>query len=186
MGTTLHTLKGPRGATRNRKRIGRGPGSGTGEQSGKGVKGQKARTGHHGARLGFEGGQMPMQRRFPKKGFKNPFRQEVFAVNVGAHRRAVPGRHGRPRPRCRAPAWCRAATRHGEDPGRGRADQEVRGQGRPRSRPPPRRRSRRPAARPRSSSRSLADRRCWVARPWRPASRTSARFRSCAGGSSSR
>jgi large subunit ribosomal protein L15 len=84
MGTTLHTLKGPKGATRNRKRIGRGPGSGTGEQSGKGVKGQKARTGHHGARFGFEGGQMPMQRRFPKKGFKNPFRQEVFVVNVGA------------------------------------------------------------------------------------------------------
>jgi len=82
MGTTLHTLKGPKGATRNRKRIGRGPGSGTGEQSGKGVKGQKARTGHHGARLGFEGGQMPMQRRFPKKGFKNHFRKEVFAVNL--------------------------------------------------------------------------------------------------------
>jgi len=82
MGTTLHTLKAPKGATRNRKRIGRGPGSGTGEQSGKGVKGQKARTGHHGARLGFEGGQMPMQRRFPKKGFKNPFRQAPFAVNV--------------------------------------------------------------------------------------------------------
>ena len=82
MGTTLHTLKGPRGSTRNRKRIGRGPGSGTGEQSGKGVKGQKARTGHHGARLGFEGGQMPMQRRFPKKGFKNHFRKEVFAVNL--------------------------------------------------------------------------------------------------------
>jgi large subunit ribosomal protein L15 len=83
MGTTLHTLKGPRGATRKRKRIGRGPGSGTGEQSGKGVKGQKARTGHHGARFGFEGGQMPMQRRLPKKGFKNPFRQEIFAVNLG-------------------------------------------------------------------------------------------------------
>src|SRR5688572_13245248 len=83
MGTTLHTLKGPKGATRNRKRIGRGPGSGTGEQSGKGVKGQKARTGHHGARFGFEGGQMPMQRRLPKKGFKNPFREEFFAVNLG-------------------------------------------------------------------------------------------------------
>ncbi len=91
MGTTLHTLKGPRGATRNRKRIGRGPGSGTGEQSGKGVKGQKARTGHHGARLGFEGGQMPMQRRFPKKGFKNPFRKEVFAVNVGDLEERFPG-----------------------------------------------------------------------------------------------
>ena len=83
MGTTLHTLKAPKGATRNRKRIGRGPGSGTGEQSGKGVKGQKARTGHHGARFGFEGGQMPMQRRLPKKGFKNPFRQQIFAVNIG-------------------------------------------------------------------------------------------------------
>src|SRR3569832_737143 len=83
MGTTLHSLKAPRGATKNRKRIGRGPGSGTGEQSGKGVKGQKARTGHHGARFGFEGGQMPMQRRLPKKGFKNPFREQIFAVNVG-------------------------------------------------------------------------------------------------------
>src|SRR3982751_4346762 len=91
MGTTLHTLKGPKGATRNRKRIGRGPGSGTGEQSGKGVKGQKARTGHHGARLGFEGGQMPMQRRFPKKGFKNPFRREIFAVNVGHLEERFPG-----------------------------------------------------------------------------------------------
>ena len=83
MGTTLHTLKAPKGATRNRKRIGRGPGSGTGEQSGKGVKGQKARTGHHGARFGFEGGQMPMQRRLPKVGFKNPFRVEYFPVNIG-------------------------------------------------------------------------------------------------------
>ena len=82
MGTTLQDLKGPRGATRNRKRVGRGPGSGTGEQSGKGVKGQKARTGHHGARFGFEGGQMPMQRRLPKKGFKNIFRKEIFAVNL--------------------------------------------------------------------------------------------------------
>ena len=82
MGKTLHDLKAPRGATRNKKRIGRGPGSGTGEQSGKGVKGQKARTGHHGARLGFEGGQMPMQRRLPKKGFKNIFREASFAVNL--------------------------------------------------------------------------------------------------------
>src|SRR3954465_14105763 len=82
MGTTLHTLKGPKGATRNRKRIGRGPGSGTGEQSGKGVKGQKARAGHHGARLAFEGGQMPMPRRIPKRGFKNPFRIETFPINV--------------------------------------------------------------------------------------------------------
>jgi large subunit ribosomal protein L15 len=82
MGRTLQDLKGPRGATKNRKRVGRGPGSGTGEQSGRGVKGQKARTGHHGARLGFEGGQMPMQRRLPKKGFKNIFRKDIFAVNL--------------------------------------------------------------------------------------------------------
>jgi len=46
------------------------------------VKGQKARTGHHGARLGFEGGQMPMQRRLPKRGFRNIFRKKVFAVNL--------------------------------------------------------------------------------------------------------
>jgi large subunit ribosomal protein L15 len=82
MGRTLENLQGPRGAVRRRKRVGRGPGSGTGEQSGRGVKGQKARTGHHGARLGFEGGQMPMQRRLPKKGFKNIFRKEIFAVNL--------------------------------------------------------------------------------------------------------
>ncbi len=84
MGTTLHTLKGPKGASRNRIRVGRGHGSGRGETAGKGVKGQKARAGHHGARKGFEGGQMPLQRRLPKRGFKNPFRREVVVVNVGA------------------------------------------------------------------------------------------------------
>jgi large subunit ribosomal protein L15 len=84
MGTTLHTLKGPRRAKRRRKRVGRGPGSGTGKTSGKGVKGQKARTGHHGARVGFEGGQMPLVRRLPKRGFKNAFRREIFALNIGA------------------------------------------------------------------------------------------------------
>ena len=128
MGTTLHTLKGPRGATRNRKRIGRGPGSGTGEQSGKGVKGQKARTGHHGARFGFEGGQMPMQRRFPKKGFKNPFRTEIFAVNVGDLDERfksgivdVAALHGA--------GMVPRGIAAGEDPGRRRADQEAGGQG---------------------------------------------------------
>jgi len=84
MGTTLHTLKGNKGANVKRKRIGRGVGSGNGQTAGKGTKGQKARTGHHGARIGFEGGQMPMQRRLPKRGFKNPFRKEAFAINVGA------------------------------------------------------------------------------------------------------
>ncbi len=60
MGTKLSDLKGKPGANRRRKRIGRGVGSGHGQTAGKGVKGQKARTGHHGARVGFEGGQMPM------------------------------------------------------------------------------------------------------------------------------
>jgi large subunit ribosomal protein L15 len=83
MGTNLHDLKANPGANRKRKRIGRGMGSGHGQTAGKGVKGQKARTGHHGARIGFEGGQMPMQRRLPKRGFKNPFRKEVFPVNLG-------------------------------------------------------------------------------------------------------
>jgi large subunit ribosomal protein L15 len=83
MGTKLHDLKPNAGATRARKRIGRGMGSGNGQTAGKGVKGQKARTGHHGAIVGFEGGQMPMQRRLPKRGFKNFFRIEAFAINVG-------------------------------------------------------------------------------------------------------
>ena len=78
----LHTLAPNPGATKTKKRLGRGRGSGTGKTSGKGVKGQKARPGHHGARLAFEGGQMPMPRRIPKRGFKNPFRVEAFAINV--------------------------------------------------------------------------------------------------------
>ncbi len=90
MGTHLHDLQPRAGATRAKKRIGRGMGSGTGQTAGKGVKGQKARTGHHGARIGFEGGQMPMQRRLPKRGFKNPFRKEAFAINVGALSRRFP------------------------------------------------------------------------------------------------
>lgn len=82
MGTTLHTLAPNPGATRKKKRLGRGPGSGRGKTAGKGQKGQKARTGHHGARIGFEGGQMPIQRRLPKRGFSNPFRVEAFPVNL--------------------------------------------------------------------------------------------------------
>jgi large subunit ribosomal protein L15 len=83
MGTKLHDLKPNPGATRAKKRIGRGMGSGNGQTAGKGMKGQKARTGHHGAIIGFEGGQMPMQRRIPKRGFKNFFRVEAFAINIG-------------------------------------------------------------------------------------------------------
>ncbi len=83
MGTTLHTLAPTPGATKTKKRLGRGRGSGTGKTSGKGVKGQKARSGHHGARRAFEGGQMTLARRIPKRGFKNPFRVEAFPINVG-------------------------------------------------------------------------------------------------------
>ncbi len=78
----LSNLRAPKGANRDRKRIGRGPGSGTGKTSGKGHKGQKARTGHHGVPAWFEGGQMPLQRRVPKRGFKNPFREEFEVVNL--------------------------------------------------------------------------------------------------------
>ena len=85
MGTTLHTLSPNPGATRDRKRLGRGHGSGLHTTSGKGQKGQKARTGHHGTpKPGFEGGQTAMARRLPKRGFNNTrFRKEVFAVNIG-------------------------------------------------------------------------------------------------------
>src|SRR5512132_2257245 len=75
----LHNLSAAPGSTKNRKRLGRGPGSGTGKTSGKGHKGIKARAGHHGPGGGkphFEGGQMPITRRLPKRGFTNPFREE--------------------------------------------------------------------------------------------------------------
>lgn len=78
----LNNLPRPEGAHRDRKRLGRGPGSGKGKTSGKGHKGQKARTGHHGIPAWFEGGQMPIQRRLPKRGFKNPFRTEYEIVNL--------------------------------------------------------------------------------------------------------
>ena len=82
MSITLHNLHPNPGSTRDKKRLGRGRGSGKGKTSGKGVKGQKARPGHHGARLAFEGGQMPMPRRIPKRGFTNPNRVESFPINV--------------------------------------------------------------------------------------------------------
>ncbi len=82
MSITLHNLHPNEGSNRAKKRLGRGRGSGTGKTSGKGVKGQKARPGHHGARYAFEGGQMPMPRRIPKRGFKNPNRVEAYPINV--------------------------------------------------------------------------------------------------------
>src|SRR5437868_10602397 len=80
----LHNLSPAFGSHRDRKRLGRGPGSGTGKTSGKGHKGIKARTGHHGPGGGkpqFEGGQMPLTRRVPKRGFTNIFRVENQVVS---------------------------------------------------------------------------------------------------------
>src|ERR687889_1254135 len=78
---TLSSLSPAAGSTQARKRVGRGPGSGLGKTSGKGHKGHKARTGGA-TNPGFEGGQMPMYRRLPKRGFTNPFRVEAQVVNL--------------------------------------------------------------------------------------------------------
>jgi len=81
----LHNLMPAPGSHRDRKRLGRGPGSGTGKTSGKGHKGIKARAGHHGPGGGkprFEGGQMPLTRRVPKRGFTNPFREANQLVRL--------------------------------------------------------------------------------------------------------
>ncbi len=77
----LHELSPAAGSTKERKRIGRGAGSGQGKTAGKGHKGQLARAGR-GMRAGFEGGQMPLQRRLPKRGFNNIFRKVTLTVNV--------------------------------------------------------------------------------------------------------
>ena len=79
MGTELHTLKPPAGARKKRKRVGRGPGSGTGKTASRGMKGQKAR---NNVMRGFEGGQLPIHRRVPKRGFINIFRTPVHSINL--------------------------------------------------------------------------------------------------------
>jgi large subunit ribosomal protein L15 len=77
----LSHLSPPSGSTKSRKRVGRGLGSGLGRTAGRGYKGQRARAGHH-VKAGFEGGQMPLQRRLPKRGFKNHFKVDYFIINV--------------------------------------------------------------------------------------------------------
>ena len=79
----IHELSPAPGSNKPVKRIGRGPASGQGKTAGKGHKGQKARAGR-GMRPGFEGGQMPLQRRLPKRGFNNIFAKEIAIVNVSA------------------------------------------------------------------------------------------------------
>ena len=86
----LHELSPADGSKKDVKRIGRGHGSGWGKTSGKGHKGQKARSGK-GMRVGFEGGQMPLSRRIPKRGFNNIFRKNIVAINVSALNRFEDG-----------------------------------------------------------------------------------------------
>ena len=83
----LNEVKDNAGATRNAKRVGRGIGSGTGKTSGSGHKGQKARSGV--SINGFEGGQMPIHRRLPKRGFNNIFRKDYVKVNLGTLQAAI-------------------------------------------------------------------------------------------------
>lgn len=78
----LDDLAPAKGARKNRKRVGRGSGSGLGKTAGRGTKGQNSRSGG-GVPPWFEGGQMPLQRRVPKRGFSNPFRKEYAVINVG-------------------------------------------------------------------------------------------------------
>jgi large subunit ribosomal protein L15 len=77
----LNNLRPAKGSVRSRKRVGRGKGSGLGKTSGRGEKGQKSRSGFS-HKSGFEGGQMPLHRRVPKRGFHNPFRKEYATVNL--------------------------------------------------------------------------------------------------------
>ena len=81
MALGIHNIGAPEGANRNKKRVGRGPGSGHGKTSTRGHKGQKSRSGYSG-RPGFEGGQMPLQRRLPKRGFTNIFKKQWLQVKV--------------------------------------------------------------------------------------------------------
>jgi len=83
----LNQISDNAGATKNRKRVGRGIGSGTGKTAGRGVKGQKSRSGV--SLVGFEGGQMPLYRRLPKRGFTNIFAKEYAVFNIGDLQKAV-------------------------------------------------------------------------------------------------
>src|SRR5215210_4840168 len=81
MALGIHNIGAPKGANKNKKRVGRGPGSGLGKTAGRGHKGQKSRSGYSG-RAGFEGGQMPLQRRLPKRGFTNIFKKRWIEVTL--------------------------------------------------------------------------------------------------------
>ena len=83
MPISLNTLKPAKGSTHKKKRVGRGPGSGLGKTAGRGEKGQKSRSGYS-RKIGFEGGQMPLHRRLPKRGFTNIFKKRWVEISLGA------------------------------------------------------------------------------------------------------
>ncbi len=83
MAIGLNNLHAPEGSTHKKKRVGRGPGSGLGKTAGRGNKGQKSRSGYSG-KVGFEGGQMPLHRRLPKRGFTNIFKKEWIEVSLSS------------------------------------------------------------------------------------------------------
>src|SRR5215213_4002117 len=83
MSIGLDNLRSPKGATHKKKRVGRGPGTGLGKTSGRGEKGQKSRSGYS-SKIGFEGGQMPLHRRLPKRGFTNIFKKEWIEISLSS------------------------------------------------------------------------------------------------------
>jgi large subunit ribosomal protein L15 len=83
MAIGLDNLRAPKGATHKKKRVGRGPGTGLGKTAGRGEKGQKSRSGYS-SKIGFEGGQMPLHRRLPKRGFTNIFKKEWIEVSLSS------------------------------------------------------------------------------------------------------
>ena len=111
---SLSNLRPPKGAKHSKKRIGRGQGSGHGKTASRGHKGAKSRSGFKHKR-GFEGGQMPLHRRVPKRGFHNPFREEYEVVNLDTLSERFPGRH-RSDSRAAASAGSGAERCAGEDP----------------------------------------------------------------------
>ena len=87
MALSLNNLHPAKGSTHRKKRLGRGPGTGLGKTSGRGEKGQKSRSGYS-MKIGFEGGQMPLHRRLPKRGFTNIFKKKWIEVSLAALERA--------------------------------------------------------------------------------------------------
>ena len=110
MATNLSNLKPAKGSKFTKKRVGRGPGSGSGKTAARGYKGAKSRSGYKFKR-GFEGGQMPLHRRIPKRGFNNIFRIEYVVVNLDSLSSGSRPAPSSIRTRCARRAWSRPARR---------------------------------------------------------------------------